>query len=69
MSAKIQYDLFKDTSDIDVVKAELAALKESHDKVRKGLFKRHNELAKMYMQQQEELDYLKCKVGLACQVK
>lgn len=68
MEAAIQYDLFKETTDVDVVKAELAALKESHHACRKKLFGLNAALTKMLLDQQNEIDYLKVQMGLACAV-
>jgi len=52
MSLKIQYDLFKDEKEVemDELKKEVLECRKSNDKVRKGLFARHNELAKMYLE-------------------
>lgn len=55
----IQFDLFEEISDIDILKKDLAEVKERNENVRKGLFARHNELAKLYIQLKDELDLLK----------
>ncbi len=34
-------------------------VEKKSEKVRRGLFSRHNDLAKMIMKQQQEIDYLK----------
>lgn len=47
MSALIQLEFFDDSETIML--REIKTIKESTDKVRKGMFARHNELAKMYM--------------------
>jgi len=41
------------------VKQELADIKLRNENVRKGIFARHNELAKMYIQLKDELDMVK----------
>lgn len=66
MEAVIQFDLFKETTDSDVLKAEIEALKESHHAVRKRAFAELRGLQKLVMDQQQEIDYLKVKMGLAC---
>lgn len=66
---QVQFDLFKETTDVDIMKAEVNSLKESLGNVRRGIFARHNEMAKLIMAQQEELDFLKVKLGLACVVE
>ncbi len=65
----VQFDLFKETTDQDVLKAELEALKESHHAVRKRAFAELRGLQKIVMDQQNEIDYLKVKMGLACTVE
>lgn len=69
MAVQVQFDLFKETTDVDIMKAEMESLKESLGNVRRGIFARHNEMAKLILAQQEELDFLKVKLGLACEVK
>ena len=66
MNAVVQYDMFKETTSEDVLKAELAALKESHHAVRKKLFGQVGALTKMVLDQQNEIDYLKSQMGLVC---
>ena len=69
MNAVVQYDLFKETTEEDVLKAELEALIESHHAVRKKAFSEIRALQKMVMDQQQELEYIKVKMGLACTVE
>jgi hypothetical protein len=59
-------DLFKPVTEDDVMAAEVIALKESHHAVRKKSFAMINELTKIMLRQQEELDYIKVKMGLTC---
>lgn len=73
----IQLDFFQDLSDLDIIRDELKAVKESNDKVRKGMFARHNELAKMMMDINERLAIIEsniCKgesgkafLGISCE--
>lgn len=59
MSNILQYDLFEAfPSEVEELKAELKAVRESSDKVRKGLFARHNELAKLYLDAHQRLEIL-----------
>jgi len=66
MTAQIQLDMFRETTETDVVMTEVTAMKESNDKVRRKLFAQNGAMMKMILQQQEELDYLKMKMGLSC---
>jgi hypothetical protein len=53
-----QLDLFNPTDEVEILRKELIAVKESSDKVRKGMFARHNELAKMYLEMKDRVDVL-----------
>jgi len=53
----IQYDLFNNT-ELDQIKEELKLVRERSDNVRKGLFARHNELAKMYYEREKQIEDL-----------
>jgi hypothetical protein len=66
MTAQIQLDMFRETTETDVVMTEVTAMKESNDKVRRKLFAQNGAMMKMILQQQEELDYIKMKMGLSC---
>ena len=54
----IQLDFFEKKSDLEVLREELRKVKESNDKVRKGMFARHGELAKMYIELHNRLEIL-----------
>lgn len=59
MSNILQFDLFKSKpTDLEICRQEVAAVRKSCDKVRKGLFARHGELAKMYMDLNQRLDII-----------
>ncbi len=45
----VQLDFFEKKSEIELLEEELRAVKLSNDKVRKAMFARHGELAKMYL--------------------
>lgn len=69
MTAQVQFDLFEETTEQDVLKADLEELKQSHHAVRKKLFGNISSLSKMVLDQQAEIDFLKVKLGLACSVE
>lgn len=54
----IQLDFFEEKDDLDLIRDELKSVKESTDKVRRGMFARHNELAKMLMDISQRLEIL-----------
>lgn len=55
----IQLDFFQiDAEDVEYLKRKIEETKESSDKVRKGLFARHNELAKMYVELSERVQVM-----------
>lgn len=66
MSAQIQLEMFKEEVDTEALQNDLKSLKESHHAVRKKLFGQQAEIMKLVMRQQEELDYLRMKMGLSC---
>jgi len=66
MNVAVQTDFFHEVTSEDILRAELTALKESHHSVRKKLFAENAKLFKMYMEQQEEIAYLRMKMGLSC---
>ena len=56
----LQLDLFRDPpTELELLHEEMKQTKESTEKVRKGMFGRHNELMKMFLEQKEDLDLLK----------
>lgn len=55
----VQLELFSDNTPSEIQKTEIDILRDQLGNVRRGLFARHNELAKFYMQQQAEIDELK----------
>ena len=59
----LQMDFFsEELSDTELLRLEMKELKESQDKLRKGLFSRHGELGKMIMSQQAQIDMLRSQV-------
>jgi hypothetical protein len=63
MQANIQYELFETNDDISLLQKEMSELRVSQNNLRKGLFARHNDLSKLYMRQQDELEKLKLKLS------
>ena len=59
MSAQIEQLDFFEQLQLDSLKREMKKVRETSENVRRGLFARHNELAKMFLAQQQEIDYLK----------
>jgi hypothetical protein len=49
-----QLDLFEPYDEFDSLKQEIKELRKSQDNVRKGLFARHNQLSKLYIELKEE---------------
>jgi len=54
----IQLDFFQSHDELDLIRIELKSIKESNDKVRKGMFARHNELAKILLNISERLEII-----------
>ena len=59
----MQLDLFE-KDELKLLHKEHETLKKTCDNVRKGLFARHNELAKMYLQLRQEMAEIKNFIGL-----
>ncbi len=55
----VQLDLFQEKSEVDLLREELKEVRSRSENVRRGLFARHNELAKLYCIQKEEFDEFK----------
>ena len=62
----IQLDLFEQDEQI-LMRKEIHKVKESCDKTRRGMFARHNELAKLWIEMDHRLNIIEryiCKGGL-----
>lgn len=59
MALHVQLDLFEEQTEELFLQKEIGALIKAQDNLRRGLFARHNELAKAYVKQQEEIEALK----------
>lgn len=59
MTTEIQLSLFGNNDPISLLMQEIETIKRQNDNVRRGLFARQTELAKLVMQQQREIDELK----------
>ena len=53
----IQLDLFED-NEVILLRNEMQKVRESTDKVRKGLFARHNELSKLWVELDHRLNII-----------
>lgn len=53
----VQADLFN-LSDFEILRGEIRSLEKTTDNVRRGIFVRHEELAKKYLEQREEIEKL-----------
>lgn len=54
----IQLDFFEPHNELDLVRSDIKSIKESSNKVRKSMFARHNELAKLLIDINERLEIL-----------
>lgn len=52
----MQLDFFEDYDEVDCLRYEIKELKESQDRLRKGLFQRLGDLSKLYLKLEEDLD-------------
>lgn len=55
-----QLDLFDNPTEAEELRREIQELRKRNDSLRKGLFARHNELFRLYLDQQKEIENLKC---------
>ncbi len=55
----VQLDLFEELSEVDILRKELADVKQRSENVRRGIFARHNELSKLFLELKDEIDKLK----------
>lgn len=54
----IQLEMFEDNDDVSMLKRENKLLRVSMDNLRKGLFARHNDLDRRWLQTNQRLDFL-----------
>lgn len=55
----VQFDLFDETpDDVTILKRELREVRGAADRLRRGLFSRHNELAKLYVELSHRVDII-----------
>jgi len=62
MNLNVQYELFEENDELSILKKEMVEMRIRNNNVQKGLFARHNDLAKLYMKQQDEIERLKIKI-------
>lgn len=65
MASDVQLNLFGNNDPISLLMQEVELLREQNNNVRRGLFARHNELSKIVLKQQQEIDLLKGIVPIA----
>ena len=58
MSMAIQLDMFDDNREINAMNHRINAIEESTGKVRRGIYARHGELAKKYLELHNRLEVL-----------
>lgn len=56
---QIQYDLFEERTELNILRKEIEAVKRKDDNVRRGLFARYNDMAKTILNLQEEVAELR----------
>ena len=61
MTVAIQLHLFESNDEINLLRQEIAIVKEQIANTRRGLFARHGEIAKQLLQLKDEVDALKGK--------
>lgn len=59
MGIAIQYDLFEEKNELNEIKKELRAIRESGNSVRKGTYASLSDLRRMIMHQHNEIESLK----------
>ena len=64
MIVEIQYDLFEETTEQDELREEINALRISHDKVRKAMFRRLNEVCKLFIGTVDRIEKLEKECAL-----
>lgn len=50
--------LFEEKSELDYIRDDMKSVKESSDKVRKGIFAKHSELVKKYLELNERMQII-----------
>jgi hypothetical protein len=55
----VQLDLFETNDETSLLRQEIKEVRERLEAARRGLFARHTDLHRMYIEQQKEIDYLK----------
>lgn len=54
----IQLDMFEEFDELESLRMQLRHIKESNDRVRRGMFVRHNELSRMYLEVVNRLEII-----------
>lgn len=62
-SSTTQLELFESNDEVTILSKELEAVKKQNEKLKKSLFSRHNDLAKLLFSLKEELDAVKARLN------
>lgn len=59
---ELQLDLFYEIDEIEALRIQVTELKHAQDNLRKGLFKRHQELASAYLTLVHDIETMKVEI-------
>jgi len=59
MSHKVQLDLFIEENEVSLLRKELKALTQQHERLKRSMYARHNDLSRFYLKLEEENEELK----------
>jgi Tfp pilus assembly protein PilO len=62
-SSTTQLELFESNDDIVILSKELEAVRRQNEKLKKNLFSKHNDLAKLCIALKEELDEMRRRIN------
>jgi len=66
---ELQLDLFYEIDETEALKLQVAELKLAQDNLRKGLFKRHQELASAYLTLVHDIEAMKVEIDKLKNIK
>lgn len=59
----VQLELFREVSDVDMIREEVRQISETTANVRRGLFARQGELARKYVECQMDIEELRVQIA------